>query len=46
MTITCLNYADAKYQAARQRRIYKDTDWRVRIQAPLFEGDSWRVVVG
>jgi len=45
VSITCLNYTDAKYQAARLRRIYKGTDWRVKIQSPLFDGDSWRVTV-
>lgn len=45
MNIICWTYADAQYEAARQRRIYKGTDWRVRIHEPLFDGDSWRVVV-
>lgn len=45
MNIICRNHHDAKCQAARLRRIYKDTDWRVKIRAPLYDGDSWRVVV-
>lgn len=45
MTIIFLTAIEARQQATRLRRIHAGTDWRVRIQKPLFDGDSWRVVV-
>lgn len=46
MTTTAKTAAEAREIAAGLRRDYAGTDWTVTIHAPLFEGDTYRVVVG
>lgn len=45
MNMTYLTRGGAEGAAQLLRALYKGTDWRVRIHEPLFDGDSWRVVV-
>lgn len=46
MSIQVDTYEEAKVLAAKLRGLYKGTDWRVTIAAPLFNGDKYRVNVG
>ena len=46
MTIVTETEAAARELAAELRAIHAGTDWTVRIERPLFEGDDFRVVVG
>lgn len=46
MSITATTYTEAKQIAADLRVTFAGCDWTVRIHAPLFKGDLYRVVVG
>lgn len=46
MTFTCSTSAKAAAIAAELRAIHAGTNWTVRIERPLFDGDLFRVVVG
>lgn len=46
MTFTARTFAEARALAAELRVLHAGTDWTVRIERPLFDGDAYRVVVG
>lgn len=46
MTTTAKTAAEAREIAGRLRVTFAGTDWVVTIERPLFEGDTYRVVVG
>ncbi len=46
MIFTAATRIEARALAAELRRIHAGTDYRVSIEAPLFAGDAYRVVVG
>lgn len=45
MSLTAETRREAEALAARLRNVYRGTDWRVTIVAPLFKGDTYRVNV-
>ena len=45
MTRTAKTFAEAQEIEIELRGINRGTDWRVRVVAPLFEGDLWHIVV-
>ena len=46
MTFTAATYSAARELAIELRAIHTGTDWTVRIERPLFDGDDFRIVVG
>jgi hypothetical protein len=46
MTFIASTELEARALAAELRAIHAGTDWRVRIERPLFDGDHFRIVVG
>lgn len=45
MRFTVPTITAARAKAAELNALYADTDWEVRIIAPLFDGDLYSVVV-
>lgn len=46
MTYLAKTAAEADATARRLRLTFAGTDWTITILRPLFDGDSYRVVVG